>query len=154
MRGTVTSPPARVFGAPPPFSSHQHRLPLVSLFFAVVIPISISIYSATASCNDRLLTRSFTAGTHGSWNRHCCGRIQFIHGWDIGNVMMALALPEKITRLRKGSPLASLTADSELLKKHTTRFDQILAKILCTTMTSSVLSMFALMLAESFGIFE
>jgi hypothetical protein len=80
--------------------------------------------------------------------------IQFIHGWDIGNVMMALALPEKITRLRKGSPLASLTADSELLKKHTTRFDQILAKILCTTMTSSVLSMFALMLADSFGIFE
>jgi hypothetical protein len=46
--------------------------------------------------------------------------IQFIGGWDIGNVMMALALPEKITRLRKGSPLAALTADSELLKKHTT----------------------------------
>jgi hypothetical protein len=80
--------------------------------------------------------------------------IQFIHGWDIGNVMMALALPEKITRLRKGSSLAALTADSELLKKHTTPFDQILAKILCATMTSSVLSMFAFMLAESLGIFE
>jgi hypothetical protein len=80
--------------------------------------------------------------------------IVLISGWDILNVMSALALPQKVTRIIKRSPLAALAADSELLKKHTTRFDQILAKILCTTMTSSVLSMFAFMLAESFGIFE
>ena len=80
--------------------------------------------------------------------------IVLISGWDILNVMSALALPQKITRIIKRSPLAALAADSGLLKKHTTRFDQILAKILYATLACSVLSMFAFMLAESFGIFE
>jgi hypothetical protein len=80
--------------------------------------------------------------------------IQFISGWDIGNVMMALALPKKITRIIKRSPLAALAADTDLLKKHTTRFDQILAKILYTTIASSVLAMFTLMFADKLGIFK
>jgi hypothetical protein len=80
--------------------------------------------------------------------------IVLISGWDILNVMSALALPHKITRIIKRSPLAALAADTDLLKKHTTRFDQILAKILYTTIASSVVAMFTLMYADKLGIFK
>jgi hypothetical protein len=55
--------------------------------------------------------------------------IEFISGWDIFNVANALALPIKYSRWRKSAPLGMLHADADLLYKHTSRFDRILAKI-------------------------
>ena len=55
--------------------------------------------------------------------------IEFISGWDILNVANALALPIKYARWRKKAPLGMLHADADLLYKHTSRFDRILAKV-------------------------
>ena len=55
--------------------------------------------------------------------------IEFISGWDIINVAEALATPKGIFQKLKRSPLSALYANSELLYRHTNRFDRILAKV-------------------------
>ena len=55
--------------------------------------------------------------------------IEFISGWEIINVAEALASPKGIFQKLKRSPLSPLYANSELLYRHTNRFDRILAKV-------------------------
>ena len=55
--------------------------------------------------------------------------MEFVSGWDIFNVAQALALPRKYAQWRKKAPLGMLHANVDLLYKHTTRFDRILARI-------------------------
>jgi hypothetical protein len=69
-------------------------------------------------------------------------------------VMSALALPKKITRIIQRSPLAALAADSDLLEKYTTRCDRIMAKLLYTLITASVLALWALIILKDLGMFQ
>jgi hypothetical protein len=80
--------------------------------------------------------------------------IVLISGWDILNVMSALALPKKITRIIQRSPLAALAADSDLLEKYTTRCDRIMAKILYILLIASVLALWALIILKDLGVFQ
>ena len=52
----------------------------------------------------------------------------FFSGQDILNVAQALSLPKKIAK-KFDSNGTSLSANSELVRKHTSRFEQIFAKI-------------------------
>jgi hypothetical protein len=53
--------------------------------------------------------------------------IEFVSGWDIINVAQALAMPEFILRKFKNKKILSLFANTEILIKHTNKFDRILA---------------------------
>jgi len=55
--------------------------------------------------------------------------MEFVSGWNILNTAQALSLPKLITKSFRNSPLSFLHADSELLVKHTSVFDRILARI-------------------------
>jgi hypothetical protein len=63
--------------------------------------------------------------------------IEFISGWDIINVAEALASPNGLFQKLKRSPLSALYANSELLHRHTNRFDRILAKVFYYSLISS-----------------
>ncbi len=53
--------------------------------------------------------------------------MEFVSGWDIINVAQALAMPEFILRKFKNKKILSLFANTEILIKHTNKFDRILA---------------------------
>ena len=55
--------------------------------------------------------------------------LEFTSGWDILNVAQALSLPKAITDRFKESTLSGMFADTDLLREHTSRFDQALAAI-------------------------
>ena len=68
--------------------------------------------------------------------------IEPISGWDIFHVANALALPRWLTRKVRQSKLAAFFADADILEKHVTRFDVVLAKIflgLLLSWTSAIL---------------
>ncbi len=79
--------------------------------------------------------------------KHALG-IEFVSGWDILNVAGTLALPKAIAqRIKRNSISMGLgpgfEADPDILYKHTTVFDRVLARIFYTLF---VLSGFALIL--------
>jgi hypothetical protein len=85
--------------------------------------------------------------------------IEFVSGWDILNVAQALTLPKKYAQwLNKGfsgkGVLGMLHADAELLYKHTTRFDRILARVFYIPFISAAFFALALCLMEYFGFFK
>ena len=80
--------------------------------------------------------------------------VEFISGWDILNVAQALSLPSFLTRKFQDSPLSALHANSDLLKKHTNRFDKILGTIFYVLFMSSGLSLAFLVLLNALGVFE
>jgi hypothetical protein len=80
--------------------------------------------------------------------------VEFISGWDILNVAQALSLPSFLTRKFKDSPLSALHANSDLLKKHTNKFDKILGTIFYVLFMSSGLSLAFLVLLNALGFFE
>jgi len=55
--------------------------------------------------------------------------MEFVSGLDVINVAQALTLPRGIIRKFKKTPLSALYADADLLYKHTSRFDRILARL-------------------------
>jgi len=60
--------------------------------------------------------------------------IEFTSGWDILNVAEALALPKAITRRIKRKSISiglgqGFEADADILHKHTTAFDRVLAHL-------------------------
>ena len=71
--------------------------------------------------------------------------IEFLSGWDIFNVAEALTLPKSVMQKIRSNPQGGsvLFANYELLYKHTTVFDRILARVFYTLF---VLSGFALIL--------
>ena len=60
--------------------------------------------------------------------RHELG-MEFMSGYDIFNVAGALALPRWLNRKLRGTPLTFLYANADILDKHTTRLDRLLAMI-------------------------
>ena len=76
--------------------------------------------------------------------------IEFFSGYDIVNVMAALALPKKIAHRLNRSPLAALHADSDLLKENTTRFDLIFARVIFMLWGVWVLSLLIFIFMEKF----
>ena len=79
--------------------------------------------------------------------------IEFVSGWDIFNVAMALTLPKKYALWRKGAALGMLHADANLLYKHTTRMDRVLARIFYILCALAVFFLLVLFLMQDFGFF-
>jgi hypothetical protein len=80
--------------------------------------------------------------------------IEFISGWDILNVAEALALPKKYAQRRKKLAFGMLRADPDVLYKHTTRFDRILAKVFLIPFAFAGGFGVVLMLLDIFGFFK
>ena len=80
--------------------------------------------------------------------------IEFVSGWNIFNVAQALALPRKYARWRKKAPFGMLHADADLLYKHTTRFDRILARVFFIPFMFAAFFLLVLCLMEYFGFFK
>lgn len=70
--------------------------------------------------------------------------LEFASGWDIINVAQALSLPRFITRKLDNSPISLFHANTELLEKHTSKFDKGLAFIFYWLFTISILSLLSL----------
>ena len=77
--------------------------------------------------------------------------IEFVSGWDILNVAMALGLPGKFCRQTKLSPFGMLHADPDVLYEHTTRFDRILARLYLIPATFATILLLVLCLMKYFG---
>ena len=78
--------------------------------------------------------------------------IEFVSGWDIINVAGALSVPQWVNRKFKNSQLSGLYANSDILRKHTTVFDRILAKVFYWLFMLSGLSGITLLILNSFGV--
>jgi len=55
--------------------------------------------------------------------------IEFASGLDILNVAQALSLPKAVVQKIRANPTGALHADPDLLYKHTTTFDRLLARV-------------------------
>ena len=80
--------------------------------------------------------------------------MEFMSGWNILNIAQALATPRKIHKRLENSPVSFLHANSGLLRKHTNRFDQLLAVVFFWPFMFSGLSMAFLVLLKSLGGFS
>jgi len=65
--------------------------------------------------------------------------MEFVSGWDILNVAQSLALPLKLVRKFRESPLSYLSSNPDLLIQHTSKFDRILASIFYWTYTATAI---------------
>ncbi len=73
--------------------------------------------------------------------------MEFASGWDIFNVAQALTLPKVVAqRIRRNS--MGIEADPDVLYKHTTVFDRVLARVFYTLFFVSVFAMFILMVLD------
>lgn len=79
--------------------------------------------------------------------------IEFASGWDIINVAQALAIPRILISKLNNSPLSALYANSDLLHKHTNKFDKFLAVIFYWLLVFSGLSGIVLGLLDTFDVF-
>ncbi len=80
--------------------------------------------------------------------------IEFVSGWDILNVALALTTPRRILHKIKESPLKAFRSDADLLYLYTTRFDRILARLLYSSLIITVLALFTLMFLDKLGVFK
>ena len=80
--------------------------------------------------------------------------IEFASGWDILNVAQALALPKSWSRKLESSHLSGLYAKSELLRKNTTLFDRILARIFWYSYVISGTGLILMLILNLFGAFD
>jgi len=81
--------------------------------------------------------------------------IEFASGWDILNVAQALALPKTITRRLKRNSISmgmgqGFEADPDVLYKHTTVFDRVLARVFYTLFALSGIAIILLTMFEFF----
>lgn len=67
--------------------------------------------------------------------------VEFASGLDILNVAQALSLPKSASRVIGRGKMSALFANSEVLYKHTTRFDRLLARIVYWLLVASVTTM-------------
>ena len=80
--------------------------------------------------------------------------MEFVSGLDVINVAQALTLPRAILRKFKKTPLSALYADADLLYKHTSRFDRILARLFFILFSLSGSAIIILGILDWIGIFE
>ena len=79
--------------------------------------------------------------------------IEFISGWDIIHVEDALALPEWLNRKVRQSRLSAFFANAEVLKKHVTKFDVVIAKLFWGLWIAWTSALVILMLIDKCGVF-
>jgi len=73
--------------------------------------------------------------------------IEFAGGWDILNVAQALTLPRSVAqKIRRNS--MGLEADPDVLYKHTTVFDRVLARVFYTLFAMSGFALIILMVLD------
>ena len=79
--------------------------------------------------------------------------IEFASGWDILNVAQALTLPRSVAqKIRRNS--MGLEADPDVLYKHTTVFDRMLARVFYTLFAISGFTLIILGTLYQFGVFD
>ncbi len=79
--------------------------------------------------------------------------IEFLSGWDIFNVAQALTLPKAVAqKIRRNS--MGLEANPDLLYKHTSVFDRVLARVFYTLFAFSGVAVIILMLLNLFGVLD
>ena len=79
--------------------------------------------------------------------------IEFLSGWDIFNVAQALSIPKAVAKKIRDNSMGSLHANPDLLYKHTTVFDRVLARLFYWLALSSISAMFILIILDEFGVF-
>jgi len=73
--------------------------------------------------------------------------IEFASGWDILNVAQALTLPRSVAqKIRRNS--MGLEADPDVLYKHTTVFDRVLARVFYALFAMSGFALIILMVLD------
>ena len=83
--------------------------------------------------------------------------IEFLSGWDIFNAAQALTLPKAVAqRIKRNSTSMGLgfEADPDILYKHTTVFDRVLARVFYTLFALSGFAIIILTMADFFWGFE
>ena len=85
--------------------------------------------------------------------KHALG-IEFVSGMDIVNTAQALAFPRSWSRKLAKAPISSLHANADLLFKHTTKFDQILAKIFYWFLMATGVFMAVVIILDNLGYLE
>lgn len=81
--------------------------------------------------------------------------IEFVSGWDIFNVATVLALPKSYAqKMRKRHGAGLLHANVDLLYKHTTVLDRLLARLFYWSWMLSAFALIMLMILNWFGVFE
>ncbi len=90
--------------------------------------------------------------------KHALG-IEFASGWDIFNVAEALTLPKVFMRKMKRNAISmglgpGFETDFEILYKHTTVFDRLLARVFYILFSFTGLGMIILIVLNWFGIFD
>ncbi len=79
--------------------------------------------------------------------------IEFVSGWDILNVAQALTLPKSVAqKIRRNS--IGFEADPDLLYKHTTVFDRVLARVFYMLFAFSGFGLTVLGVLHWFGVFD
>jgi len=79
---------------------------------------------------------------------------EFVSGYRIFTIAQALAWPQIITRKIQNKPLSFLHANSELLHKHTNKFDKTLAVLFYWPLAISVILLLILIAVSKLGFFE
>ncbi|GAA3916869.1 hypothetical protein [Litoribacillus peritrichatus] len=80
--------------------------------------------------------------------------LEFVSGWDIINVAQTLAFPKSWTNKLEHSPISSMYANAEILRKHTNQFDKILGVTFYWLFMFSGLSGVLLVLLNFLGLFD
>jgi len=79
---------------------------------------------------------------------------EFVSGYRIFTIAQALAWPQAITKKIQNKPLYFLHANSELIHKHTNKFDKILAALFYWPLAFWSISLLTLIILSNTGFFE
>ena len=80
--------------------------------------------------------------------------MELVSGWDILNVAQSLALPIKLVRKFRTTPLSFMSSDPDLLIQHTSKFDRILACVFYWTYVMTGISLLLWACLVSLGILD
>ena len=77
--------------------------------------------------------------------------VEFMSGWDVINVAQALSLPTRFIKMANKSQLSFLYSNVDILNKHTSRFDRVLAYLFywCLTITGLLTLIWSIMVSLS-----
>jgi len=115
---------------------------IFSVIFAVMF-ISMILYVIFGQVTVRKLRKN-------PETKHELG-IEFTSGWDITNVAQALSIPESLQKRLKNK---AFHANPEVLYKHTTVFDRVLARMFFWSWMFSAFGLIILGVLHWLGIFD
>ncbi|KAB7627277.1 hypothetical protein [Alkalilimnicola sp. S0819] len=79
---------------------------------------------------------------------------EFMSGWRIFNVAYALVVPMAFFRIAENGPLAGLHADARAVRRHTGRFDYVLAHLFFWTFMTLALLLGVTTLLNRLGVID